>query len=346
MSRLLLTVARRLFVQPSVTTCLEYRCNKKHAVSCREAILDDYQDVMAIAEVYQGRDYLPSKYEAWIKSDNIKCYVALVNDDIAAFSAGHIIDNGETAVRLAGRVKDTYQRQGVVRTLGRFIRKQFSSSGLIKFDTFATASLTYDPSKDISSKILYKETFVKNILAYRFKIKDLKISSNDMKNMPSSFQMTDMEAIFSSDATCKHLFPNKRFLTDWVPFRLLSSNIDDIIKPDTLMLATSGHDRPNNDVISTFLTTSSHFPCKIGLAYNVNVFGDDVTELPQHILMHLENMRQISSDPEVVISLFVVTPENIVRADIDRYLCDTNISRYRDAEQFTKKRVFERPFSE
>ena len=178
-------------------------------------------------------------------------------------------------------------------------------------------------------------------------MKDLKMPPNDTYKMPTVLRKTDMKNIFSSEATCRYLFLAKRIILDMVPYLPTSSNIDDMVTPETVMLGSVRPGWSDNDVMYSCLTAGSHFHCKIGLAYNADVFCDDVTELRDHLLVHLENIKHIlSSDPDVVISLFIVTPENIVRDDVDRVLYDTNIHRHRDDEQYTKIRIFERPFTE
>ena len=108
-----------------------------------------------------------------------------VADDVVVviqvgFSAGHVIDDGETLVRRAGRVNDVFQGQGISRNLSSIIQKYFSASNQIKVDTFTTTSLAYDPSTDKSSKILYTTTSVKVRLIR--KVRERNVLFNDALN--------------------------------------------------------------------------------------------------------------------------------------------------------------------
>ena len=108
-----------------------------------------------------------------------------VADDVVVviqvgFSAGHVIDDGETLVRRAGRVNDVFQGQGISRNLSSIIQKHFSASNQIKLDTFTTTSLAYDPSTDKSSKILYTTTSVKVRLIR--KVRERNVLFNDALN--------------------------------------------------------------------------------------------------------------------------------------------------------------------
>ena len=56
----------------------------EHDVTFREARMVDYHDVMAIAEVYSGADYLPSQYGMILSSESQTGYVGLVNGEIVS----------------------------------------------------------------------------------------------------------------------------------------------------------------------------------------------------------------------------------------------------------------------
>ncbi|XP_041370614.1 histidine N-acetyltransferase-like [Gigantopelta aegis] len=285
----------------------------------REATISDYHDVMAIGEVYNGVDYLPSRYEDMMRSHNHTGYVSVVNGEIVAFVAACIVDNGETLVTRAGRVNDKYRGQGVYGSLLRFARKQIAAVGGVKYEAFTTLSKNFEENKD-KIKAVYTEILIKNAMYYRsrFKIKDFKALPNDLNTMPTLLQKADLENIFSSDATCKHLFKSNRIVCGWVPFRLLSSNIDYILKPDTLLLASCRHDRSNNDVIYTCLTAGMHTPCKLGLVYSIDIFGGDVSEVRHHIQVHAKNLQSVADDRECAVT--VMWEDNLLPADVESIL--------------------------
>ncbi|XP_041369882.1 histidine N-acetyltransferase-like [Gigantopelta aegis] len=298
--------------------------------------MDDYHDVMAIADVYNGRDHLPSMYEELLASE--KSYVSVIDGEIVAYATSGTVDSGQTLVIRAGRIKAKYRGQGLHGTFMKYIRKQFAASR-VKYEAFSTHILTVDVKKNRAT-----ETCVKNVLCYRFKMKNLRCVSNTTNTEPKRLQTTDLEEVFSSKPTCGHIFPHGKMIVNWVPFRTWISNIDRIIKPNTITLATSDADRSQNGVIYTCLTHGSSFRCKIGLAYSVDVFGDDVIEMRKHILEHMKCIQDQVQGENDDVSLCLFTSSSVNRADIDGVLADTNLPRHNDNKMYQKMRVFEGPF--
>ena len=174
-------------------------------------------------------------------------------------------------------------------------------------------------------------------------MKDLNQTPCCSNTEPRFLHKADLKEVFSSNATCKRVFPEGKMVAEWMPFRSLASNIDMIIKPHTTILASRDAGRSQDDVIYTCLTHGSYFRCKIGLAYSLDVFGDDVTKLRNHILTHFKCIGKQVEDENDDVSLCIFTPLNIERSDIDRMIADTDLPKYGDEQMYQKMRVFEKP---
>ena len=152
----------------------------------------------------------------------------------------------------------------------------------------------------------------------------MKDSPHALVKMPIRIQKRDLDIIFSSEATCRHLFPDNRMVCCWIPFRLLSSNIDYIMSEDTLVLASCRPRGSNDgDVVYTCLTVGMHYPCKIGMIYVIDIFGSDVSEARDHIQLHADNLQRNITGLEC--ELMVIYEDRLLQADVESIISSVNV---------------------
>ncbi|XP_041361682.1 histidine N-acetyltransferase-like [Gigantopelta aegis] len=292
------------------------------AVAVREATVGDYDQVLSIARVYDGRDYLPSKYKHLVTSANCKGYVGVVDKSIVAFLIACIVDDGTTLVTRAGRVRSDYRGKGVYGQMKQLVRKQIALQGRVEHETFTTSDINYGKNNTKFKKI-FTERFSKTVGSYKFQISD--VCQLHLDSSPG-LQLLDhvaFENLFSSPATCKYLFPHNKIVVDWVPLKLLSTNISYILSSTSLALASLSSDCLWNDVIYSLLTIGSYYMCSSCIAYQLDVFGSDVTYLRHHLMAHVQNIVRLTANENCgTVWLEIYTNGDVDRSLIRSVLCE------------------------
>ncbi|XP_046561764.1 histidine N-acetyltransferase-like [Haliotis rubra] len=98
----------------------------KHDI--RRATRYDFADVMRIGDVYDGKDYLCYRYKSFLDDPNNRSYIYMVGHAVVGFSASFLIDGGQTLLCRSGRVKASFQGQGIFRTLKKYNVMYYTSS--------------------------------------------------------------------------------------------------------------------------------------------------------------------------------------------------------------------------
>ncbi|XP_071096785.1 uncharacterized protein [Haliotis cracherodii] len=104
----------------------------KHDI--RRATRSDFDAVMGIGEVYNGKDYLRYRYNSFLDDPNNRSYVYMVGRDVIGFSASFLIDGGLSLLSRGGRVKASFQGQGIFRSLKKYVRQQYKSIESVKYE--------------------------------------------------------------------------------------------------------------------------------------------------------------------------------------------------------------------
>ncbi|XP_046557818.1 histidine N-acetyltransferase-like [Haliotis rubra] len=257
--------------------------------SIRRATHDDFDELMQIGDVYQGMDYLGHRYHAYIDDPNNRSYVYMIGDEIIALCMAFIIDDGQTFMIRGARTKDGFRGQGIYGKLNKYVYAEYVDIASVKYDVMTTNNLNFDVNKD---RLLKNHTELnrKSLVHGRFKMSDLHLHELEGP-YPILQQMTseDLLDLFASEGSSKSLFPANKIVIDWIPLRFLPSNMKYILEPEALCLRSKGS---NGE--TTLLTFGTPSNCELGVRYSMDIFGDDVTDFPYHVIRHMRHVGTLT----------------------------------------------------
>ncbi|XP_067660981.1 histidine N-acetyltransferase-like [Haliotis asinina] len=323
----------------------------------------DYDAVMSVLpDAWEGRDFLPHKYPEYVADPDCTCYACEVEGEMVGFHAALIVDNGETMVRIGGRVKVTHQGQGIFQALMRHMYKahgdhdKLKYEGIVVIDTHAERLKRRYVEQHGYYHVLQKKRYL-----YNFEATDIQMVNPWPKSrVTHRVTASDMEAMFSSEVICRKLFPDGRIFLHCKPYKLVPSNIRHFMH-ETLVLATvNGSDLPcgndacadgnesthngghSNEFLERIVVFSigDFYYQKLGLHYNVELYGDDMESFPEHLSRHMSRIKSLAT-PSVELVL-----HTHVRADVKCF--DEVMKKYgvtRDDVYVESIHLFERPFS-
>ena len=154
---------------------------------------------------------------------------------------------------------------------------------------------------------------------------------------------TDFNSLFSSPETCKYLFPHNTIVVDWVPLKLLPTNINYILSSTSLALASRSPNCSWNDVSYSLLTIGSYYMCFNCIAYQLDVYGTDVTQLHRHLLAHVENIVTLTANETCETAwLEIYTDPDVDRSEVRSALCEMCLPQ--TISTTTVMHVLEKPF--
>ncbi|XP_071096810.1 histidine N-acetyltransferase-like isoform X2 [Haliotis cracherodii] len=260
----------------------------------RRATVDDFDRVMAIGDVYGGIDYLRHRYHRFMDDPNAQSYVYVVGEEIVGFCTPFLVDDGLTFLVRGSRVKKDFQGQGVYGRLMKHVYAEYKDVDSIKYDAMTTNNCNFEAKKD-SLRKTHTEISRKNFLNYHFKMEDIQPLTPPTDINLEEVNSSAMMSLFEDNITREKLFPGDKIIIDWVPLRLLLSNMKYILAPSSLALQSRG----DNTHVS-LLTVGTPIPCEMGIRYSIDVFGSDASVLRHHIIRHMEYLRSLTQKAVVI----------------------------------------------
>ncbi|XP_067661339.1 uncharacterized protein [Haliotis asinina] len=254
-------------------------------VTFRKATIDDYEGVMVINHhVLRGRDYLPAGYHRTVTDPNISALVGEVDNQIIAFVCGRLLDGCRTLLFTGGRTHGSVRGQGVMGRLLKHLRSGYSSNDNILYEMFETEyghPMLSHPYSQGSSLVLQRP-----VHCFPFHMNDIhlkKLSLND--NQFSVPTQPDLERLMSNKQNHGYLFPADRLIVNRIPFRAHPQNVP-------LMFAVEACFHTGKSPRECLSFGKSYW-CKLGLAYNLDIYGDDPVGLRAHVYKHLQEIANI-----------------------------------------------------
>ncbi|KAL9958112.1 hypothetical protein ACROYT_G035083, partial [Oculina patagonica] len=87
-------------------------------LTIRLATPNDFDEILKLSEgMYEGDDYLPFRYHAWMKMDKMDVMLAYFGEKLVGLAACSIVDDGRTVIRRAGRTLPEFRGRGVSKSL-------------------------------------------------------------------------------------------------------------------------------------------------------------------------------------------------------------------------------------
>ncbi|KAK6183203.1 hypothetical protein SNE40_010730 [Patella caerulea] len=248
----------------------------------RSATLDDYQGVMDIGKLYDGLDYLPVQYEKYLKRFN--CYVGEIDGEIVAFHADRLVDAGVTIVNAAARVKESFQGRGILAAILKHVRDSYVNQKTVKYETMTVNNVNVHGERIKRKFTLLLERILVELIGDVGDFNPNKFESD--QTAVQELTSEDLKKIFQSKDTCSRLFPGERIVPNWYPYRLLPENIP-LMMDWFKFWGTKISDQ------STYktLTVTEHFHLGEMLIFKLCIYGNDVVDIQQHCLKHIQNLN-------------------------------------------------------
>ncbi|XP_033730780.1 probable N-acetyltransferase 16 [Pecten maximus] len=254
-------------------------------IECRKVGIEDYDDVMSIRDVYNGLDYLPALYRTFMADHT--GYAVIVNKTMVAFQCVTFIDDGETIITRALRMRKGYEGRGLVYRLRAFVLQDIAGKPRLKRYAFMTGN------EAILQKVLKErrgELIVqRDILFYQGGVSKVIPFLPTVDNISMRIlNKDDLQKLLSSKADTDRLFPQGRIIVDCVPYRLLASNVDHFFNEFCHILGSECKD--GNSGSFECITLAVGYIVPFGIRYNVEIYGNFTEEtFSLHMAEHLRN---------------------------------------------------------
>ncbi|XP_025087085.1 histidine N-acetyltransferase-like [Pomacea canaliculata] len=262
------------------------------------ASLADRDSVVAIADdVHSGADYLPATYPSLVQGPGVRGYIYKKGGKTVGFMSTQVIDGGRTLLTTAGRIVEEYRGSGVYGRFKPLILDQYIRSPDICYLTFTVNNLNMAVN---GQRLLrtYRKVSERAVTSVELTSSDFSFQRKTESDNPRMriLSSDDMTSIMSSESLddLLHLFPDRRMILDWKPYRAMPENVPIITNTCThcVFVATyaessSPLDRARSS-LPRILSAGSYYRCKIGTHYAADLFGDgSEDELRAHITWHI-----------------------------------------------------------
>ena len=205
---------------------------------CRVAKSSDFDDVLKLSEVlYDGYDYLPVVYHEWLKRENVAIMLMFAGRDLVGLQASHIVDDGKTFVRRAGRIASNLRGQGFRRTLAAAMDEYMRANFLkVSRERLVTSAELKVKGLNPYYKILERDKLFFLVEAKSTGRSDRHPScpAHSLSSMKESQIKSCTNEYFSnvilSSSLIEKLFPSNVFMFNSCPFEPLRSNVHLILQ--------------------------------------------------------------------------------------------------------------------
>ncbi|XP_053403079.1 uncharacterized protein LOC123555941 [Mercenaria mercenaria] len=321
-------------------------------LNVREATFDDKDDIFNLFEFIDGLDYLHEYFEFFQNCPNICSYVCETRNQIVGFVVCHRVDNGETILTLASRIRSDFQGKGVYRQMLmeiEAVQKEKRTSRRYALVKTRPPAITH----------LQKYMSVARKEAEVFEIAEkqhLETYISDITGIDEILQKLEgIPAAYLSEPYSNYLFPEGRIIVDLVPMRLIESNLKLLSRGSTVFVSDV-HINPSecnkltlldNPQVKGILTASSAYCTRdfTEMVLILDVFGRDLSNFNSHVACHLKRLSE--STPQQV-NFIIFSSKGCDSSVVDYTLGQFGIKKLTEGqrlEDYVKLEVYERALS-
>jgi len=277
----------------------------------RKATLEDWKDIERVSQgVYEGQDYLPSVYNAWIIEEETERiprfnFVAELDGNIVGFFSLLFTRDRSTFILSAERVAREVQGQGIggdiCRFAAQFAREKKEAVGVPVYQivSFADAFIS---DKSLERKLVAEGSLLLTLAAPFFLLNLSSLASWAKKKSVEGSELKvakDLKEVWNTP-NWRRLVPEGVFHVNWDPFRPRSEeDLNYILNPKTRTLVKGA------DSFSIF-TKAQRVPA--GLRVGLDIFTTDLTTFIHHLEFQLSLFALNLPDEDVPCRLFIFTP--------------------------------------
>nr|XP_006627565.2 PREDICTED: probable N-acetyltransferase 16 [Lepisosteus oculatus] len=258
---------------------------------------EDYDDVMSMSEgIYQGSDYLPARYHAWLKEPNRLIFLARRQGKLIALESTFVVDDGKTVLVEGLRMAQSERGRGVAGVVQRFIDQYVRRH----FPQVRVKRLTRgdDPGPEQLAKYrLLSQQAVLSLKGaagcFEGLVADLqdKLTAGEGGPVPQPVALegrNELGAVLLSPHASQNLLRGGLIIQDWQPLEPLPSNLD-VLAGRSLTCLVDRKVCPTGLSICT-----APYPIPYGggsLRLNIDLYGTDLQVAQRLLTSQLERVR-------------------------------------------------------
>ena len=182
----------------------------------------DFDEIMELSEgIYDGHDYLPFRYQTWMKMKNVAVMLAYSGEKLVGLAVCCVLDEGRTWLARAGRTLQEFQGQGVFKGVLQATRDQVIRRHFPKVRRQLRVTQKVYPSR---RKITHQDILTFPVLKGSLRSYHYHASNRSVQIKPCSKDYI-CDVVFSPPVATQ-LFPDGIVIVENIPIAPLRSNID------------------------------------------------------------------------------------------------------------------------
>ncbi|KAI8497420.1 histidine N-acetyltransferase [Branchiostoma belcheri] len=276
----------------------------------RLATQSDYDAVMSISEgVYEGRDYLPVLYRAFVDDPDVIVFLALVGDQVVGLRASKITENGTAFIVKAARVAPDWRGQGIDRRLSlhqdEWMRQNRPT---VKYKRSTAFSLATGVVESMNKKMRY--IFGMPFIEYQcgpglwWRQDPAQLAQLEPTGLPDVVPLQDADDDFCTAVqkwlpagACGGYDGKPVILVDWDPYTLSPTNLKRLQANNTLYMLNHEGDS-SLSLSNTYLSPTVRILC-------VQIYSKDFPTVLKHLLRHLKDTSRTYRSDVLCVGVFV-----------------------------------------
>ncbi|XP_073417769.1 probable N-acetyltransferase 16 isoform X2 [Dendrobates tinctorius] len=307
------------------------------------ATAEDYEAVMSISGgIYNGTDYLPFKYQAWLKDPQRRMFLAKCEGKVVAFESFILVDDGTTAVLQGLRVAPWMRGQGVAGLIEKFCLAALHSD----HPEVKRVRLTRGENPPAAMLMKYKVIDTKAVLPILLPADQLKtalmllesrVSNLDRSKELNVLREEEILKFFEESKTREKLLPGGFLVQGWLPLTTQKSNLHLLLNKKVVWMYShpveSSDSESTSEISISFSGTQSYMERFLSLGtppypvpfakgiyrLDIDMFGNDPSCAKVHILQQMKVAVQALPAGSGVIC--VLYADESLRAEIEQ-LCE------------------------
>ncbi|XP_068129515.1 probable N-acetyltransferase 16 [Hyperolius riggenbachi] len=197
---------------------------------------EDYEELMSISEgIYNGIDYLPFRYHAWLKDPKRHMFLGKSEGRIVGFGSFLLVDEDETAVVEGLRVSPWLRGQGVAGMIQKFCIEKLRVDHPKVKRILLTHVNRPSPAMLKKYRLIHSKAVVTMILPFDQIEGTIKLLESRLGNVGQSNNYTILEPsevlrLFEGTKTTEELLPGGLLVQHWLPLTAQRSNLEMLLK--------------------------------------------------------------------------------------------------------------------
>ncbi|XP_033756195.1 histidine N-acetyltransferase-like [Pecten maximus] len=250
----------------------------------RKTTEDDYDDVVSIRKhLYGGMDYIPGLYHDLLEYNT--GFAGFIGNQMVCFMFAAVVDDGKSILIQSIRVREKYEGKGVYSRLRAFCFKNLNPT--TNKSVLMISPDYFEKLPQRSAKLVFSRHAM-NFETTKMSLQSLLRS----RNVSSALEKVDafyLERLFLAQSATQYLFAENRVVINWVPYEILSSNIDSILRGHEMFATAVAEHDFHFQTCSPMISGVTVYQCEAGTFVNIDLFGelDDARIISDHVNTHL-----------------------------------------------------------